>query len=310
MRGCRPRVFALADLCKRGRARDNGERTTQGGAIVAYSEIERLASKQIAWTDVNVGKPNAVFLKTLNHDPETGAVLLLVHEPPGFRGSGGGRPHYLPVDEEAYFLTGEMIGDPETTWFAGDYIFYPKGFLHSPDDATEIGAHIVMRLSGPMSYVNGELPSGRPWTRADERQLLPGQANSRRPISRLRTGDWPWEDLMIDAVPTGERIKVLSVERETGALTFLHRVEAGWRAPFGRRTSACQREWFVLDGAFATGGSDGVTLEEWDYRCLAPGTPFGGDGESSAAGCTMLGWSDGPLDHTDQSGKRRTVTLG
>ena len=31
-----------------------------------------------------------------------------------------------------------------------------------------------------MSYVNGDLPDGRAWTRSDERQLLPGQANSRR----------------------------------------------------------------------------------------------------------------------------------
>lgn len=134
-----------------------------------------------------------------------------------------------------------MIGDPETTWLPGDYVFYPKGFVHSPDDGTDAGAHIVIRLSGPMSYVNGELPKGRPWTRADERQLLPGQANSRRPVSRLRTGDWPWEDLMVDGTPTGERIKVLSVARETGAVTFLSRVEAGWSSPLAARQPSCAR---------------------------------------------------------------------
>ncbi len=203
-----------------------------------------------------------------------------------------------------------MIGDPETTWLPGDYVFYPKGFVHSPDDGTDAGAHIVIRLSGPMSYVNGELPKGRPWTRADERQLLPGQANSRRPVSRLRTGDWPWEDLMVDGTPTGERIKVLSVARETGAVTFLSRVEAGWSSPLARRASRHVREWFVVHGTYGTGGVGQVVLHEWDYPCLLPGTAFGGEGEASVAGYAMLCWSSGPLDHVEIDGSERVVALG
>lgn len=277
---------------------------------MAFKHIEKLHVEALEWTEANVGKPNHVFMKTMNQDADTGAVLLLVHEPAGFRGSGGGRPHYLPVDEEAFFLTGEMIGDPETTWYPGDYIFFPKGFIHSPDDATDIGTHIVMRLSGPMSYVNGELPEGRAWSRADERQLLPGQANSRRPVSRMRTDDWPWEELMLDREKTGERIKVLSVDRNDGACTFLYEVEPGWQSAVSRRTSAHVREWFVVDGAYETGGPDGVTLEKWDYRCLPAGTAFGGAGEGSGQGCTLLCWSGGPLDHVDENGRSRVVTLG
>jgi hypothetical protein len=277
---------------------------------VAFQEVHHLETHAMAWTTVNEGKPHQVLLKTLNQDSESGAILLLVHEPPGFRGSGGGRPHYLPVDEEAFFLAGEMIGDPETTWHPGDYLFYPKGFVHSPDDSTDEGAHIVIRLSGPMSYVEGDLPKGRPWTRDDERQLLPSQANSRRPISRLTSGDWPWEALMLDGTATGERIKVLSVARDTGAVTFLYRVDPGWQSFCARRSSRHTREWFVVEGTFETGGPNGVTLDAWDYRCLLPGSPYGGAGESSATGCTMLCWSAGPLDHVTETGQPLEVALG
>ena len=199
---------------------------------------------------------------------------------------------------------------PETTWCAGDYLFYPKGFLHSPDDATDVGAHILIRLSGPMSYVNGELPNGRAWTRNDERQMLPGQSNSRRPISRLRTADLAWEELMLDGEKTGERIKVLSEDRRTRAVTFLYQVQAGWRSSLPARQSNFVRETYVVEGDLATGGADSVTLCSGDYRCVAPGEAIGGETEGSQEGCLALCWSDGPLDHIDGDGSTRIVTLG
>ena len=73
-------------------------RTAAGVGAVAFEEIERLQVNDMPWMEVNSGLPHRVFLNTLNRDRETGANLMLVHEPPGFRGSGGGRPHYLPVD--------------------------------------------------------------------------------------------------------------------------------------------------------------------------------------------------------------------
>ena len=203
-----------------------------------------------------------------------------------------------------------MVGDPETTWCAGDYLFYPKGFLHSPDDATDVGAHILIRLSGPMSYVNGELPSGRTWTRDDERQILPGQSNSRRPISRLRTADLAWEELMLDGERTGERIKVLSEDRHTRAVTFLYQVQAGWRSSFPERQSNFVREFYVVEGDLTAGGTESVTLRPGDYRCVTPGEAIGAESEGSHEGCLALCWSDGPLDHIDGDGSARTVTLG
>jgi hypothetical protein len=275
-----------------------------------FPSVRHLHVAGLPWREINPGKPNHVRLKELNRDPATGAHLWLVNEPAGFKGSGGGRPHYLPVDEEALFLSGRMVGDPETTYQAGDYLFFPKGFLHSPDDATDIGAEILMRFSGPMSYVNGELPRGRAWSRSDERQMLPRQANSRTPVSRRRTADLAWEDLRLDGEPTGERVRLLSQDRGTGACSFMLQVPSGWRSPTGRRTSAVTREWFVLDAGMTTGGADGAHLTRWDYRCLAPGEPFGGPGEASAGGCTLFCWSDGPLDHIGEDGHSRAVTLG
>lgn len=275
-----------------------------------FPTVLHLDAAAMPWREFNVGKPNYVRLKELNRDPETGGHLWLVNEPAGFKGSGGGRPHYLPVDEEALFLSGRMVGDPETTYVAGDYLFFPKGFLHSPDDATDIGAEILMRFSGPMSYVNGELPRGRPWRRDDERQVLPGQTNARTPISRRATADLPWEDWRLEGEPTGERVRLLSTDRTTGACTFIVKIPAGWRSPAGRRMSAAQREWFVLEGDYRTGGPDGVHMKRWGYRCLLPDAAFGGAGEGSDGGATPLCWSSGPLDHMGPAGDTRQATLG
>ena len=277
---------------------------------MTFPPIAHLRTADLPWREINAGKPNHVRLRELNRDPASGAHLWLVHEMPGFKGSGGGRPHYLSVDEEAFFLAGRMVGDPDTTYVAGDYLFFPKGFLHSPDDATDIGAHILMRFSGPMSYVNGALPAGGRWSRGDERQMLLGQANSRRPLSRLATADLAWEDLQLDGVPTGERIKMLSEDRGTRACSFLYSVPAGWRSAAGRRRSLHMREWFVIAGDLHTGGADGVTLGVWDYRCLAAGAPFGGAGERSDGGCVVFGWSEGALDHVADDGRARRVSLG
>jgi hypothetical protein len=260
------------------------------------------------WKALNQGLPNAVFIKQINRDPVTGALLWLINEPPGFEGSGNGAAHYLPVDEEALFLEGTMVGDPETTYVAGDYVFFPMGFLHSPNDGTTTGALIVMRLSGPMSYVNIPVPEGETWTRAHERQMIPGQLNSRRPISRLATADLPWEDLRLDGEPTGERIKLLSTDRRTGACSFLASPGPRWHSPHGSWTSASTREWLVLEGSLEQGEPEPVTLGRLAYRCAAAGSPIGP--AHTRAGYVALCWSDGPLDHREAGGRARTVGLG
>ncbi len=271
---------------------------------------EKVSADDVDWVTINEGTSNEVFVKELNKDPDTGAIIWVINEPAGFEGSGDGRPHYLPVDEEALFLEGTMRGDPETMYEAGDYLFFPMGFLHSPEDGTETGALILMRLSGPMSYVNIEQPAGKVWSRSDERQMIDGQVNSRRPLSRIRTSDLAWEELMIDGERSGERLKMLSHDRTTGACSFLYSVPAGWRSSLGRRSSGRMREWFVMEGDLTTGGPDGVRLDKYSYRCLSAGTAFGGDGEVSEKGCLALAWSDGPLDHIDEGGASRQVTLG
>jgi hypothetical protein len=75
---------------------------------------------------------------------------------------------------------------------------------------------------------------------------------SRPWIEFVQAQHLPWQDDELNGTRPGIQTKVLSRDGESGALSLLLRIPAGWTIPAG--AMACDEEFLVLEGALEIGG--------------------------------------------------------
>lgn len=88
--------------------------------------------------------------------------------------------------------------------------------------------------------------------------LMPGFTTIRK-----KHGEW------IEAAPGG-KIKILNTDDETGAITYLAKLEVGFELPAHYHELA--EECLILEGEIAVGG---IHLSEGDYHFAPPGAMHG-----------------------------------
>jgi len=97
----------------------------------------------------------------------------------------------------------------------------------------------------------------------------------------------PWDEGAGFGLP-GTRIKLLSRDDETGALSLIMQVPAGWSRPAG--VLACDEELYTLDGTFVLNGTEQL---RHCYSFLPAGHPA--NALASVAGATLLYFRSEPL---------------
>ncbi len=106
-----------------------------------------------------------------------------------------------------------------------------------------------------------------------------------------QTGTDLWAGTGIN-IPPDIKVKVLSVDPETGARTSLLSVPPGWRTPAPEYHSVGQED-ILVEGEVMMGE---VKLEAPAYMYFPPGQVHGP--RVSETGCTMLSILDGKFDIT------------
>lgn len=137
---------------------------------------------------------------------------------------------------------------------------------HGEDPATEVLDEDVLALlaeaEAPLEVPPGRAPRLRARVMASiSRELLCEQPG----FETVRADEGEW----IQAAPLGE-IKILHTDRETGALTYLARLQPGFSLPGHLHTMG--EECLVLEGEVTHGN---LTLRAGDYHFAAAGVAHG-----------------------------------
>ncbi len=214
--------------------------------------------------------------KLLASDPKTGAMLNYLDIPKNWR--GGGVAHFHDAFEEVYMLEGAVTLGAGRWFVAGDYFYRPARVVHGHDEWARDGAIALVRSDGPLTLNLVPEPA-----EPDEYAL--DRTDPRGHVLQLPVGSVPWRTL--DGFPTAWAMRLLSCDPESGALTAMARVPAGWAstAPIAHQAS-----WsaYLLDGAITM---EGVILVAGDFADGAAGTGPTGPAVG-AAGATLLLWFD------------------
>ena len=128
----------------------------------------------------------------------------------------------------------------------------------------------------------------------------------REHVEHIHAPDLDWEPLTWPGWPEGARVKVFSRDEETGALSSLVSLPAGWRRPAGHVSA--ETELVVTSGSLRVGGRD---LPRLSYEYAAPGgsvDEWETDGEAELLFMTRTGAPD-LLDGPGPAGKERKIQL-
>jgi hypothetical protein len=158
------------------------------------------------------------------------------------------------------------------------YLYRPGFIVHGWDERSDEGSLIIIKRGGVSDIVSVG-------PRLHDHEYVHRPVDDGRPhIVHLKTGAMAWDA----ARPSGLREKTLSVDRRTGARTFLIEFPKDWRGAFdgGAKQSL---ECVVVSGGFTLADGTGFGPGHYFFRPDA-----GIDPPISAAdrGCVAMMWSD------------------
>jgi len=225
---------------------------------ISIPDTHALPWAGISTTDGNVPGP---VLKVLTTDPESGALTILIHLPPGWYDD---ELDYHPFAEEGFRLHGwvEING---RNLPVGNYLYRPAGILHGPVKVDPVeGATGIQRFPGPLRILRY---TGTEHPHTDLQPIT--AAHTHDPFSwheQLDTTALPWEECPAASGFAGARHRWLNRNRETGGGAVQLQLPAGWTG----RGASCRGsvEELVVDGAVE---ADGVEYVRWGYRCRGAG---------------------------------------
>ncbi|MBM3504640.1 MAG: hypothetical protein FJX65_12295 [Alphaproteobacteria bacterium] len=225
---------------------------------MARSPVDILQVQTLPWS-LGLGEArHDVQVRTLSHDPVTGARSDLLRYPAGWNRQTA---EHLTVDEEFYVLDGTL----EINGFRyrpDNYAYLPAGFERR-HAASEEGAVVLTFFSGA--------PKARPGR---------GTPDLSRWVGRIDPYVTIWspdpQGLAVEAeLKAGARVKLLREDPVTKAQTFLVGFVAVWRDE-RQLEAATDLEAYLLGGDCTLAGR-GV-MRQGAYACRPRGTRFGPQG--------------------------------
>lgn len=225
---------------------------------VSLPDTHTLPWLALATTDGNVPGP---VLKLLTSDPESGAMTILIHLPPGWHDD---LLDYHPCAEEGFRLHGwvEINGRRLPV---GNYLYRPAGILHGPVKVDPlVGATGIQRFPAPLRilrYTGDEFPHEDLQPITDEHERDPFTWHE-----KLDTTALPWEECPAGGPWAGARHRWLNRDRETGGGAIQLELPAGFTGHGARGRGTVEE--LVVSGAME---ADGAEYVRWGYRCRAAG---------------------------------------
>lgn len=134
-----------------------------GSAEAANRAIRHLDVAGMAW-DMTLNDPNLKHLgisrKNLRTDPDTGERTFLSLILPQAAPLGGSGPQEIhPVVEEAYVISGSLVG-PQGTMYPGAYFWRPPGIAHGPFGSRWGCVSLIRFVGGEHVNIWTEEPAG------------------------------------------------------------------------------------------------------------------------------------------------------
>lgn len=214
--------------------------------------------------------------KTLAFDEGTGAMLNYLDIPKDWR--GGGIAHFHDAFEEVYILEGSVTLGAGRWFVEGDYFYRPGHVVHGHDEQANEGCRALVRSDGPLALNLIHEPA-----EPDEYPLE--SRDPRGHVLQLPVETVAWDKL--DGFPPEWDIRLLSRNPQSGALTIMARIPAGWSsaAPIAHKAP-----WslYILDGGITM---QDETLAEGDFADGPAGTGPAG-AAASTDGATLFLWFD------------------
>ena len=178
-------------------------------------------------------------------------------------------------------------------WKPLGYLNHPPYWIHPADQHTSDECRMLVKINKPVDFVFKPIPetwSGYEYIDTVAEVVPPG-----RGISNLFTDDLPWEPVLhADGLPTGYDGKRLYDDPNTGWITWLMRVPAGWRGIGNPKVVGGGDELFVVEGDLTVWREEPVGLTSDWYYCDPDTTYDGGNENFSTAGCVAIRWSFEP----------------
>ncbi len=248
---------------------------TEEPTLVQVDDVPWQKGEEIWGATPNLDVPGGVQVKMLRLNPDTGARTTILKAPPGWFTP---KPERHSVKQEGLLLEGaEVKGSKALKPLS--YYCYPPGTIHGP--AQSDGHTALILLHGPfdIEYIDGAEPE--PPSAA---QLGVDVADiSWQPSNSL------WGDVGFN-VPSGNQVKALHSDADTGGSTVILNAPAGWGTRAPEYHTATQQE-FLLEGDITF---NGVEYHAPAYFCFPPGSVHGP--ASTREGMVMFCSFDGPVD--------------
>jgi len=198
---------------------------------MARPHIECVNESGISWIRYTLPGGSAVELKTLSEDSTGGNRTSLVRLGLGWA-QGAAIAH--PAPEELFVISGRLrVGDVVLTPY--HYLRIAPGVLHGPVEALDDTIAIWI-LEGSYGPVSGNLP------RADD------------DLIHVDATQMQWRPTWVPGPRPGLHIKLLYMDKATGAYTRLIRAEPGWREDRLEHHD-CTEEAYTLIGEMYLGNT-------------------------------------------------------
>ena len=265
---------------------------------MARPQTENLNSADVAPVPWHPnGLPTGIAIRTLNEDPDTGAVSGILEIPAGWEWATSG---YCAADQEFFLLEGELqMGEHRLQ--SGGFCFYPNGVLQ-PQWRAQTACELFAIFDGRPEYVT----ASKSTSGADINATVPF------------VDSWAmnWFDPTSASDPSvafrpGIFVKVLRHDPATGTSTHLAGLMPGWFAE-GIEVHPVREESLIISGDVniaTVGGEPGYTCTVGGYYSRPAGVPHGP--LASKNGNVGIVHTDGLLGidyQTDDSAMDRIMT--
>ncbi len=227
----------------------------------------------IAWQPIGT---HGLRCKTLAYDERTGGMLNYLDIPKDWR--GGGIAHFHHAFEEVYILEGSVTLGAGRWFVEGDYFYRPGYVVHGHDEMANEGCRALVRSDGPL-VLNLVHDPAEP----DEYPLE--QRDPRGHVLQLPVETVSWQKH--EGFPPEWDLRLLSRDPESGAMTVIARIPAGWSST-GSIAHRAPWSLYVLDGAIAM---EDVELGQGDFADGPAGTGPAGPA-ATPGGATLFLWFD------------------
>lgn len=249
---------------------------------MARPHIECIHESELVWEAARLPSGEAIKVKTLSRDPAAGNHTSLVLLPAGWK-QASVRAH--PSPEEIFVIRGHLrVSGVDLR--AGHYLRVAPEVRHGPEETLDetLAIWIVEGAYGP---VEGRAPSG-----PDD-------------LVHVDADAMDWGPTWVPGPRPGLYIKLLHMDRQTGAYTRLIRADAGWREDRLEHHD-CSEEAYTLEGEMYLGNT-GQTWGAGSYFWRPPQIKHGP--MHTATGAVFFLRTDGPLVNHYSSPDGRPLTV-